>query len=86
MRLLAAAEIALLARDHAMRLDRDERRRLLQLARSGRGRRRNLSPGQREELAALIAKMEPRLFAGTAFEKFSPVKLPRRLVYGKIRP
>jgi hypothetical protein len=82
LRLLAAAEIAVLARDHIMRLDRQERHRLVELLRIGRGRRRNLSEAEREELAVLIARMEPRLLAGNAVDKLSPLRLPRRLLYG----
>jgi hypothetical protein len=82
LKLLAAAEVAMLARDHLMRLDRDQRQRLIELARKGRGRRRNLSEAEREELAMLIAKVEPRLLAGHAVQKLSPLPLPRRLVYG----
>ena len=37
LKLFVAAELALLARDHIMRLDRRERRRLVELARIGRG-------------------------------------------------
>lgn len=82
LKLFVAAELALLARDHIMRLDRQERRRLVELARIGRGRRRNLSDAEREELAALMARIEPRLLAGHAVHKLSPLPLPRRLVYG----
>ncbi len=82
LKLLAVAEVALLARDHIMRLSPNERRRLVELARIGRGRRHNLSEAEREELAVLIASMEPRLLAGHAVQKMSPVPLPRRLLYG----
>jgi hypothetical protein len=82
LKLLAAAEIALLLRDHLMRLNRQERRRLVELVRIGRGRPSNLSNAEREELAALIAKVEPRLLAGQAVEKLSPLPLPKRLLYG----
>jgi hypothetical protein len=85
LKLLAAAEIALLARDHLMRLNPQERHRLVELVRKGRGRRRNLSESEREELAVLIARMQPRLLAGRAAEKISPLHLPRRLVYGPRR-
>jgi hypothetical protein len=85
LKLLAAAEIALLARDHLMRLNPQERRRLVELVRIGRGRRRNLSDVEQEELAALIARLEPRLLAGHAVEKLSPLPLPKRLVYGARR-
>jgi hypothetical protein len=75
-KLLALAEIAVLARDHVYRLDSTERRRLIQLVRAGRGRRSNLTAEERDELAQLIAKVEPRLFVGRAADKFSPVPLP----------
>ncbi len=82
LKLIAIAEIALLARDHATKLDSSERRRLVELVRKGRGRRSRLSEEERAELAALVAKAEPRLFAGTVVSKLSPVPLPRRLVHG----
>ena len=82
LKLLVAAEIALLARDHIMRLDRQERHRLFELVRIGRGRRRHLSDAERDELVVLIARMEPRLLVGHAVKKLSPLPLPRRLVYG----
>jgi hypothetical protein len=85
VKLLAAAELALLARDHLRRLTPAERRRLLSLVRAGRGRRRNLSAHERAELTALIAKVEPRLLAGAAAERLSPVPLPRRLLFGPRR-
>jgi hypothetical protein len=83
VKLLAAAEVAITARDHLRRLTPEERRRIATLIRIGRGRRRNLSEAEREELASLIAKVEPRLLAGQAVEALSPVPLPRRLVYGR---
>jgi hypothetical protein len=82
LKLFVAVELAFLARDHIMRLDRQERQRLVELVRIGRGRRHNLSDAEREELAALMARMEPRLLAGHAVDKLSPLPLPRRLVYG----
>ena len=84
-KLLAIAEIALLARDHVGRLEPHERRRLIELVRKGRGRARNLAGGEREELAALVARIDPRRFAGLAADKLSPVPLPRRLVEGPPR-
>ena len=85
LKVLAAAEIAMLARDHVLLLDGGERRRLFELVRIGRGRRRNLSEPERDELTELVAKMEPRLLAGHAVDKLSPVPIPRRLVYGPRR-
>lgn len=77
-KLLAIGEIVLLAGRHLSRLTPDERRRFVELMRAGRGRRRNLPEKERDELADLVAKAEPRLFAGAVAEKLSPVPLPRR--------
>lgn len=85
LKLLAIAEIAMLARDHVTRLEGHERRRLVQLIRIGRGRRRNLTEPERDELVELVAKMEPRVLAGQAVDRLSPVPIPRRLVYGPRR-
>lgn len=84
-KILAIAEIGILAREHLNRLDPAERRRLLELVRDGRGRSRNLEPAERQELAALVAKIEPRLFAGLAADKLSPVPLPRWITGEKKR-
>ena len=81
-KLLAIAEIALLAKNHLSRLTPAERSRLIALIRMGKGRGRNLPPAERKELAALVAKVEPRLFAGLAADKLSPIPLPKRLVEG----
>ena len=83
--LIEIAEVVLLAREHLRRLEPDERRRVVALVRAGRGRRRNLSERERQELAALVAKAQPRLFAGLAAEQLSPFPLPRRVVYGPRR-
>jgi hypothetical protein len=85
LKLLAIGEIILLAREHITRLEPRERRRLVELVRLGRGRSRNLSPGQRDELAALVDKADPRLFVGLAAQKLSPVPLPRRVVRGSAK-
>jgi hypothetical protein len=82
-RLVAAAQIVLLARQHWHRLEPDERRRLITLVRRGHGRPRNLSARERDELARLVAKADPRLFAGLVAQRFSPVPLPSRLVRGR---
>lgn len=82
-RLLAIAEIAILARRHFEKLEPAERRRLVELVRTGKGRRRNLDAAEREELAKLVAKVEPRMFAGLAADKLSPVPLPQRIVRGR---
>jgi hypothetical protein len=82
-RLLAAAQILMMARRHWHRLEPDERRRMIALVRQGHGRRRNLSENDRAELAKLIQKTDPRLFAGLVAQRFSPVPLPRRVIRGK---
>lgn len=82
-RLLALGEIALLAKDHVSKLEPDERRRLVELVRRGHGRpSRHLTEDEHTELSRLVAKSEPRRFAGLAAEKLSPVPLPRRVVEG----
>lgn len=85
VRLLAAAEIILIAREHIERLDPYERRRVIQLVRKGHGRPSHLSFGEREELHDLVAKAEPRLFAGLVAQQLSPIGLPQRLVRGRRR-
>lgn len=80
--LLSAAEVAKLAGGHLARLRPAERRRLLALlgkARSGSGA---LSEAERAELGALVAKLEPRAFVGSAADRFSPLPMPKRLLYG----
>jgi hypothetical protein len=81
--LLSAAEVALLARDHYQRLSPAERRRLVRLVRTGRGRPSRLTARERDELEALVAKLEPRRLFGDAAGKLSPVPIPRRLRYGR---
>lgn len=85
LKLLAIGEVALLARDHIQKLTPPQRRRLVELLRIGRGRARNLSPAERDELAALVAAAEPRLFFGAAAQKLSPVPLPERFTHGPRR-
>jgi hypothetical protein len=85
LKVLAIGEVALLARSHIRKLEPDERRRFVELMRAGRGRPRNLSGSDRDELAELVAKTEPRLFAGSVADKLSPVPLPRRVVRGRAK-
>jgi hypothetical protein len=82
-RLIAAAQVVMLARRHWLRLDPHERRRLFTLVRIASGRRGRLTPGERLELARLIAKADPKLFAGLVVQKFSPVPFPKRMVREK---
>jgi hypothetical protein len=86
VKLIALGEIALLARNHVGKLEPAERRRLLELVRQGHGRPSHLSAREREELSRLVAKAEPRLFAGVAADKLSPVPLPKRFKNGPGRP
>lgn len=83
LKVLAAAEVLVLARDHMARLEPAERRRLVELVRIGRGRRSNLTDEQRAELTALIKKADPRAFLGDAANRLSPVPLPSRFLYGR---
>ena len=84
-KLLALAEIALLARVHITRLTAAERRRLLALVQTSRGRKGNLTEAERRELADLVNKMEPRMFAGAAADHLSPIPLPKRVTHGPKR-
>jgi hypothetical protein len=68
LKLLALAQIAMLARQHLQRLNADERRRLLELVRHPRG----MSAADRTELKGLVAKMEPGAFAGGAAKHAMP--------------
>jgi hypothetical protein len=59
--LLAAAEVVVAVRDHlATRLSERERKRIVEIVRSSRGRPSNLSDRERKELQSLLAKVEPR--------------------------
>ena len=78
-----AAHLAALAGRHVGQLTPAERRRLVHLVAAGRGRPSRLSPGDAAELRRLVGKLEPRLFAGTAATKLSPVPLPKRVLYGR---
>lgn len=66
-----------------LRLTPAERQRLIGLVRSARGRPSRLSAADRDELAELVAKLEPRLLAGQAVDRISPVPLPKRVTRGK---
>jgi hypothetical protein len=80
--LLSAAELARLAHGHLQRLAPDERRRLLALVAKARGGASALSGEERAELGALVAKLQPRLFVGATADRFSPLPVPKRLLYG----
>jgi hypothetical protein len=79
VRLILIAELAIVAWRHFQNLTPAERRRLFALLRRGR----RLTPKQKKELRNLVAKLEPRAFAGSAADRLSPVPLPRRLTKAK---
>jgi Ser/Thr protein kinase RdoA (MazF antagonist) len=83
-RLLVVGELAVLAGRHLARLDRRERSRLLALLRRARGRPSSLSADERRELGELVARIEPRAFAGHAVRRLSPVPVPRRVLEGGV--
>jgi hypothetical protein len=80
--MLIAGEVALNFGRHVARLDGAQRRRLIQLARKSGGRSGSLSEQEREELTALLASLEPRLFLGSTLRRVSPMPLPKRVLYG----
>lgn len=72
-RVVIAAEVAILAKAHLDRLTPQERKRLLILLRDAKGMPKNMSDRERREFEKLVGKLEPKLFATAAAEKFSPV-------------
>jgi len=57
--LLAAAEVVLAVRNHiAGRLSEKERRRMVEIVRSSKGRPSNLSDRERKELRSILGKVE----------------------------
>ena len=75
-RLIALAELAVLVRDHYWKLEPQERRRVLELLRRTHGRPANLTRRERAELAALVAKTDPRLFVENAVHRVTGLSLP----------
>jgi predicted ArsR family transcriptional regulator len=70
LRILAIAQVALLARRHMQKLEPDERSRLASLVKKSKGRpSRNLSANEREEMLRLVRKLEPSEFGRGAFER-----------------
>ena len=67
-RVMAIAQLALLARHHLALLEPDERLRLARLVSQSRGRpRKHLSANEREEMLRLAQKLEPGAFAHGAW-------------------
>ena len=61
LRVLAVAQVALLARRHLQLLEPDERKRLASLVAKSKGRpRKNLSANEREEMLRLVKKLRAR--------------------------
>ena len=59
--LLAAAEVVLAVRNHISgRLTEKERKRMVEIVRSSKGRPSNLSDRERKELRSMLDKIEPR--------------------------
>ena len=73
-KVLAVAQMALLARRQLKQLDPDDRHRLTELVRRGP----RIDAAERDELRGLLVRLEPRAFAMAAANAFSPVRLPRR--------
>jgi len=62
--LLAAAEVVVAVREHVTgRLTEKERKRMVEIVRSSKGRPSNLSDRERKELRSLLGKVEPRELA-----------------------
>ena len=75
-RLLVTAEVVMLARQHLLKLEPHERRRVVELMRRGHGRPGHLSERDRRELARLVEKAEPREFVRSAMKKVAGIPLP----------
>jgi transposase len=80
-KILAIAQVAMLARRHLAALAPEERQRLTELVRRGH----HLPPDERHELLGLVRKLEPRAFAVSAADYVSPFPLPKRILGGRRR-
>jgi hypothetical protein len=80
-KIIAIAQLALLAHRHISALTPLERRRLAELVR----RPHRLGGHERRELRDLAMKLEPRAFAGAAADHMSPFPLPKRVTRGPKR-
>jgi len=77
-RILAVAQLAMLAGEHARKLSPDERKRLVDLVRRAKGRPKNLRPKERDELRSLVSQLEPGAFARGAASRLSPIGRGRK--------
>lgn len=75
-KLIVVAEVVLLARQHVLKLEPQERRRIVELVRRGHGLPSHLSERERRELVRLLEKVEPREFVRSAMRQ-AGVPLPR---------
>ena len=74
--IIALADVALLTRSHWKRLEPEERRRLLELARKAKLRpSKNLSARERREASQLLDKLDYAEFTGSAVKRFVPLPL-----------
>ena len=78
--LIAALEVAWIARGHWRRLEPDERVRLRELARKSRGRPSRLTERERREAAELIEKLDFAELAGRATTTFVPFRPAGRAI------
>lgn len=70
LRVVAFAQVALLARRHLSLLEPDERSRLASLVAKSKGRpRSNLNANERQEILRLVRKLEPGRFGSAAFSQ-----------------
>jgi hypothetical protein len=79
--LVAALEVAMITRRHWRRLDQDERRRLVELARKSKFRpSTNLSARERREASELLQKLDYAELGGNLTTTFLPFRPLGRLV------
>ena len=78
VRLLAVADVIVLAREHYNKLEPRDRHRLVELVKIGRVHRGHLTRRERRELSELLAKTEPRVFINRAAKTVTGVPLPKR--------
>jgi hypothetical protein len=77
--LLAIAEVLVAVRDHLTdRLSEKDRRRLVEIVRTSKGRPANLDDRERRELRELIGKIEPAQLAKTVASSGLGGRLRRR--------
>jgi hypothetical protein len=77
--LLAIAEVLVAVRDHlSNRLSEGDRRRLVEIVRTSKGRPSNLDDRERRELRQLIGKIEPAELARTVASSGFGGRLRRR--------